>query len=98
MVCWVCLDVVDVPDVILTLTGQSFTASQGEAFNPVVIEGVSASFSVGSITPRDQTQGLSADAITAVLGTPTVADMVVCLLYTSPSPRDGLLSRMPSSA
>ena len=23
---------------------------------------------------------------------------VVCLLYTSPSPRDGLLSRMPSSA
>ena len=27
-----------------------------------------------------------------------VADGVVCLLYTSPSPRDGLLSRMPSSA
>ena len=29
------------------------------------------------------------------------ADMevrVTCLLYTSPSPRDGLLSRMPSSA
>ena len=23
---------------------------------------------------------------------------VICLLYTSPSPRDGLLSRMPSSA
>ena len=26
------------------------------------------------------------------------AAYVVCLLYTSPSPRDGLLSRMPSSA
>ena len=27
------------------------------------------------------------------------ADIIVnCLLYTSPSPRDGLLSRMPSSA
>ena len=26
------------------------------------------------------------------------AEYVVCLLYTSPSPRDGLLSRMPSSA
>ena len=26
------------------------------------------------------------------------ADYYVCLLYTSPSPRDGLLSRMPSSA
>ena len=25
-------------------------------------------------------------------------DHKVCLLYTSPSPRDGLLSRMPSSA
>ena len=24
--------------------------------------------------------------------------MLTCLLYTSPSPRDGLLSRMPSSA
>ena len=24
--------------------------------------------------------------------------ITICLLYTSPSPRDGLLSRMPSSA
>ena len=27
-----------------------------------------------------------------------VAKISACLLYTSPSPRDGLLSRMPSSA
>ena len=27
-----------------------------------------------------------------------VMDYLDCLLYTSPSPRDGLLSRMPSSA
>ena len=27
-----------------------------------------------------------------------VAGVIGCLLYTSPSPRDGLLSRMPSSA
>ena len=27
-----------------------------------------------------------------------IADAITCLLYTSPSPRDGLLSRMPSSA
>ena len=26
------------------------------------------------------------------------AEGMICLLYTSPSPRDGLLSRMPSSA
>ena len=25
-------------------------------------------------------------------------EVSICLLYTSPSPRDGLLSRMPSSA
>ena len=25
-------------------------------------------------------------------------ELINCLLYTSPSPRDGLLSRMPSSA
>ena len=28
----------------------------------------------------------------------TVELVMACLLYTSPSPRDGLLSRMPSSA
>ena len=27
-----------------------------------------------------------------------IAQQLGCLLYTSPSPRDGLLSRMPSSA
>ena len=27
-----------------------------------------------------------------------VINTATCLLYTSPSPRDGLLSRMPSSA
>ena len=27
-----------------------------------------------------------------------VGETYICLLYTSPSPRDGLLSRMPSSA
>ena len=31
-------------------------------------------------------------------GTGIVLLYVICLLYTSPSPRDGLLSRMPSSA
>ena len=32
------------------------------------------------------------------LDNPISADLDTCLLYTSPSPRDGLLSRMPSSA
>ena len=32
------------------------------------------------------------------LGKESVVSNMICLLYTSPSPRDGLLSRMPSSA
>ena len=32
------------------------------------------------------------------LVTTTIKQKESCLLYTSPSPRDGLLSRMPSSA
>ena len=32
------------------------------------------------------------------IGKNVIIDPYVCLLYTSPSPRDGLLSRMPSSA
>ena len=31
-------------------------------------------------------------------GARTAGGLGICLLYTSPSPRDGLLSRMPSSA
>ena len=35
--------------------------------------------------------------ITCANGTDAL-QIAICLLYTSPSPRDGLLSRMPSSA
>ena len=34
----------------------------------------------------------------AVVASATFVLSIICLLYTSPSPRDGLLSRMPSSA
>ena len=40
----------------------------------------------------------SADLAVISPGVPIDSPVVVCLLYTSPSPRDGLLSRMPSSA
>ena len=33
-----------------------------------------------------------------ILDVDDVKSLEICLLYTSPSPRDGLLSRMPSSA
>ena len=34
----------------------------------------------------------------ASIEAPGEQQQIACLLYTSPSPRDGLLSRMPSSA
>ena len=57
---------------------------------------------LGHIMIQDAIQSLTLkhphyhDEITFVLNNWT--HMMVCLLYTSPSPRDGLLSRMPSSA
>ena len=38
------------------------------------------------------------NAKTADQGDLIIPVVITCLLYTSPSPRDGLLSRMPSSA
>ena len=38
------------------------------------------------------------DLTTELFGVNYSAPFGICLLYTSPSPRDGLLSRMPSSA
>ena len=37
-------------------------------------------------------------AVALKFGTAGLRGVLGCLLYTSPSPRDGLLSRMPSSA
>ena len=43
--------------------------------------------------------GLEGKMLAAAFAAGTVAAVTdSCLLYTSPSPRDGLLSRMPSSA
>ena len=47
-------------------------------------------------------KGISKEILTEISKTDSITQEVynsyICLLYTSPSPRDGLLSRMPSSA
>ena len=43
---------------------------------------------------RELQKALNTDDVACVID----AKHLCCLLYTSPSPRDGLLSRMPSSA
>ena len=55
-------------------------------------------------TPRWETEmdvfhdGSEADISTVLITRALHGEFNICLLYTSPSPRDGLLSRMPSSA
>ena len=49
----------------------------------------------------DQLAALIRSTYKQVMGNPHLMEferVISCLLYTSPSPRDGLLSRMPSSA
>ena len=41
---------------------------------------------------------IAGDGVVTGFGTVNGRTVFACLLYTSPSPRDGLLSRMPSSA
>ena len=53
------IGLVDVPDQIITPTSFEITLSQGEAFVPVNIDGVSFSASVGSLTVNDVTMGLT---------------------------------------
>ena len=51
------------------------------------------------VVPDDEVVALAAaDVVGAVALVAEVDDRAPCLLYTSPSPRDATLSRMPSSA
>ena len=47
---------------------------------------------------RDVSLTLESGTLNVLLGPTLSGKTSICLLYTSPSPRDGLLSRMPSSA
>ena len=82
---YVHIDAITGTDGINDLT---FTATSASA-NPLSVSEVGGGISATSIDGTLLVTGLS----NADYGT-----NITCLLYTSPSPRDGLLSRMPSSA
>ena len=76
---------------------RSLVVSQAEVESQVVlISFTSARFHLAGMNlvangdPDLGTDGRTVDLVTIALQ--------ACLLYTSPSPRDGLLARMPSSA
>ena len=52
----------------------------------------------GLIGPTHNYAGLSQGNLASQKHLNQTSNPQACLLYTSPSPRDGLLSRMPSSA
>ena len=57
-----------------------------------ILQGVNFNIQEGEIVSLLGRNGVGrSTAVKTIMGE-------VCLLYTSPSPRDGLLSRMPSSA
>ena len=84
------------------VAGERMSAEQAERYHSWQI-GIFAEAGVDRITMLtlsypEEAIGVVRAAMSA--GVPAVVSFTVetCLLYTSPSPRDGLLSRMPSSA
>ena len=64
------------------------------AFTKITGYGISetTNIHVGMVTSTNGVQGVG------IFSGGAAIHSGICLLYTSPSPRDGLLSRMPSSA
>ena len=94
--------------VLLAVTGVSLPAFADDVVDtPAAAETVATPAPVPSIDPEPVDPGptnpepvdLEPTAEPAATPAPALtATSSPCLLYTSPSPRDGLLSRMPSSA
>ena len=79
-----------------TITEDGRVCRQYEAINPILnfFAFVSAPFEV----KKDVWENPNGEDVDLVIYYHDDHPFNICLLYTSPSPRDGLLSRMPSSA
>ena len=74
----------------------------------LALKGLDDLFSTEENRQEEQVQQIPIDALHPFTNHPfkvlddeamtRTVESIACLLYTSPSPRDGLLSRMPSSA
>ena len=82
-------------DLVVTAGGPIDDGPQVGVGSDVNVQGTSTITSASNITLDDATNDF-VGAVNASGAEITLSD--TCLLYTSPSPRDGLLSRMPSSA
>ena len=99
-----CFDLSDNYVEIIRIDGSNCLAEGGELtggpFAFTVGDGTADMITAGSITLANaqgqESQWVVTDAAGYILGLPPMPS--ACLLYTSPSPRDATLSRMPSSA
>ena len=89
---------------ILWTTSGSGAFSDATIDNPVYTASA-LDVSAGTVTLTKTVTGSGAcatsqaiDTVALTINEDPIVEAGTCLLYTSPSPRDGLLSRMPSSA
>ena len=73
-------------------------AGKGDVLGVARIAAIQGAKRTADLIPLCHPLALSKVSVTFELDEADVAVVCSCLLYTSPSPRDGLLSRMPSSA
>ena len=81
--------------------GQLYFNSTTNTFKETISDVPGTSWSSGTNLNSTRTFNNAAGSIPSAItfgGSPAPTQAYACLLYTSPSPRDGLLSRMPSSA
>ena len=83
--------------VLVTAVGKK-EANPGQSFFPLTINYQERTYAAGKIPggffKREGRPNENETLVSRLIDRP----LRPCLLYTSPSPRDGLLSRMPSSA
>ena len=82
-------------EVVLKHTNYTSLFSKSKKY-PVMVEWWVTKSMVTCSTPLKRKDNFKPDPL--LPEHTNIAKDYVCLLYTSPSPRDGLLSRMPSSA
>ena len=104
-----CIDgVTDPTPIVIALPGGTFTNTTGVVFADATTGEIDLSastagthtitYTTAGACPSVETQDIVISDGDDATFTYTGPFCINCLLYTSPSPRDGLLSRMPSSA
>ena len=81
-------------DISVVFTQPPQKSHRGQKINKSPIQGISETLNIDYSTPKTLKDNQEEYEFLSELN----ADLAICLLYTSPSPRDATLSRMPSSA